>query len=186
MRQLRVFVIIFASPLIGHTNLPNYSFLIKRYLKSFIMLPADSVKYILLMISKWTVQRFQSLIDALQNCINAHVRTEPHQHQETLVLYACEVLKQLSAMNDERKIAPINAFYNSLLNLKMNMKERFKAWKTAKDNGDKTRLDIFDYPIVLDPVAKSRIFRTPPKYSCTPKIFPEPQHNLICSSDESI
>jgi hypothetical protein len=184
-RQLRVFVVLLASPLLGQTTLPNYTFLTKRFLKAFIMLTSasircmspgkifllikatilhladlDAIADILLMISKWPSQRFQSLVDSLQVCINTHVTNDSQQHQETLVLYACEVLKQLSAMNDERKILPVSAFYNTLLNLKMNMKERFKAWKMAKDHGEKTRLDVFDYPLILDPIAKSRIFRT--------------------------
>ncbi|KAJ1560627.1 hypothetical protein HK405_006454, partial [Cladochytrium tenue] len=73
-------------------------------------------------------------------------------------------VKVLSLLNNANELAPggrlvpLSAFYNDILNRKLNFKDEYRDWRRTLGSSPKVvELSFFNYPFLFDPVSKSRI-----------------------------
>jgi hypothetical protein len=102
---------------------------------------------------------FHKLIRAFQSYISHHFYpTLPADDHLVGAVKALSLFYHANEFIQGAQIVPISVFYNDSICQKLNFKDEYKNWKRTLEKSPKiTEFSVFNYPFLLDPVAKTRI-----------------------------
>ncbi|KAJ3413109.1 hypothetical protein HDV05_008505 [Chytridiales sp. JEL 0842] len=153
-KSLRSLIIILENPLLQ--NPKHQDTLIKKLSIVFDGLRSKSKLVLAKWFSAYDSGNFIKVIRPFQSYINQHFY--PGQKPDEHIIGSVKALSLLYHANEmNTPIIPISEFYNESICEKLNFKEEYKNWKKTLEKAKITEFSFFNYPFLLDPVAKTRI-----------------------------
>lgn len=154
--NLRLLIILCKNPLLKD---PQYHEQLLRKLCIVLSQLQNRSKNIMIKwFSEFKHDAFEELVGNIQQYIVSHFSVSPGPKDP--IVSAIKVLQLLYISNELAKpnqIVPIDRFYNDTIAKRLNFKDEYKNWKKLIDTKKYNEFSYFKYPILFNPVSKTRI-----------------------------
>ncbi|ORX50726.1 HECT-domain-containing protein [Piromyces finnis] len=154
--NLRLLIILCKNPLLKD---PQYHEQLLRKLCIVLSQLKNRSKNIMIKwFSEFKHNAFEELVGNIQQYIVSHFSVSPNSKDP--IVAAIKVLQLLYIANElarPNQIVPIDRFYNDTISKRLNFKDEYKNWKKLIDTKKYDEFSYFKYPILFNPVSKTRI-----------------------------